>query len=155
MKHILLPLLLLLIAIPAANSQEQPAESRPLTLTGYGFYDTHYATGSLGGGALMLDWQVAPAFTLGIGAEYASSNRISARLTGQATCSPPPASNASPSKTATSGAISRPSTYRSSPEPSKWVGTHATSSSASASATATSPNSSSAATAAKAPSSSP
>ena len=55
MKHHLLPLLLLLIAIPAANSQEQPAESRPLTLTGYGFYDTHYATGSLGGGALMLD----------------------------------------------------------------------------------------------------
>ena len=85
MKHHLLPLLLLLIAIPAANGQEQPAESRPLTLTGYGFYDTHYATGSLGGGALMLDWQVAPAFTLGIGAEYASSNRISARLTGQAT----------------------------------------------------------------------
>ena len=84
MKH-LLPLLLLLIAIPSANSQEQPAESCPLTLTGYGFYDTHYATGDNGGGALILDCQVAPAFKLGIGAEYASSNRISARLTGQAT----------------------------------------------------------------------
>ena len=85
MKHHLLPILLLLFAIPAANAQEQPAESHRLTLTGYGFYDFHYATDGIGGGALMLDWQVAPAFTLGIGAEYASNNRISARLTGQAT----------------------------------------------------------------------
>ncbi len=85
MKHTPLTFLLLIMASSLAFCQEPTPQSHPLTLTGYGFYDTHYASGALGGGALMLDWQAAPAFCLGIGAEYASSNRISARLTGQAT----------------------------------------------------------------------
>ena len=90
MKHRNTPLVLALIltmalTVPAANGQEQTPAHSPLTLTGYGFFDTHYATGSLGGGALMLDWQVAPAFQLGGGIEYASSNRISAKLNGEAT----------------------------------------------------------------------
>ena len=85
MNKLLPTLLLLLTASATAICQEQPAPSHPLTLTGYGFYDFHYATGDLGGGALMLDWQAAPAFRLGIGAEYASNNRISARLTGEST----------------------------------------------------------------------
>ena len=85
MKHTPLTLLLLFLASSLAFCQESTPKGHPLTLTGYGFYDTHYASGALGGGALMLDWQAAPAFCLGIGAEYASSNRISARLTGQAT----------------------------------------------------------------------
>lgn len=81
----LLLLLLSLTAIPAARGQEQPVASRQLTLTGYGLYDFHYATGDIGGGALILDWQAAPAFRLSVGAEYASSNRIAAKLCGQAT----------------------------------------------------------------------
>ena len=85
MNKILLTLLLLLTATATAICQEQPAPSHPLTLTGYGFYDFHYATGDFGGGTLMLDWQAAPAFRLGIGAEYSSNNRISTRLTGEAT----------------------------------------------------------------------
>lgn len=56
-----------------------------LTLQGYGFYDCHYATGDIGGGALLLDWEVAQPFTLGVGVEYASGNRIAAKLTGRAT----------------------------------------------------------------------
>ncbi len=85
MKKALIPLLLLFLSVPAANSQEPISKSHPLTLTGYGFYDFHYATGDNGGGVLVLDWQASPSFKLGIGAEYASSNRIAARLTGQAT----------------------------------------------------------------------
>lgn len=65
---------------------QKPADAQsPLTLTGYGFYDMHYATGSVAGAALLLDWQVAPVFLLRGGIEYASSNRIAARLSGQAT----------------------------------------------------------------------
>ena len=56
----------------------------PLRVVGYGLYDYHYATDGVGGGALLLDWRVAPVFTLGVGAEYVSSNRISARLSGEA-----------------------------------------------------------------------
>ena len=85
MKRYLFPLLLLLMATPAAHSQEPDSVSHPFTLTGYGLYDFHYATDGIGGGALMLDWQVAPAFKLGIGAEYVSSNRIAAKLGGVAT----------------------------------------------------------------------
>ena len=55
-----------------------------VTLQGYGLYDYHYATDAVGGGALLLDWRVEPVFTLGVGAEYVSSNRISARLSGEA-----------------------------------------------------------------------
>ena len=80
MKRFLFPLLLLLMATPSAHSQEPDSVSHPLTLTGYGLYDFHYATDGIGGGALMLDWQVSPAFKLGIGAEYVSSNRIAAKL---------------------------------------------------------------------------
>ena len=109
----LLLLLLSLTAIPAARGQEQPVASRQLTLTGYGFYDFHYATGDIGGGALILDWQAAPAFRLSVGAEYASSNRIAAKLCGQATLF-------------TSSAISPRSTCRSSPVPCKWHGMPAT-----------------------------
>lgn len=51
---------------------------------GYGFYDFHYATGGLGGGALTFGWHPFERYTLGVGAEYASSNRISAYLRGEA-----------------------------------------------------------------------
>lgn len=85
MKRYLFPLLLLLMATPSAHSQEPDSASHPFTLTGYGLYDFHYATDGIGGGALMLDWQVSPAFKLGIGAEYVSSNRIAAKLGGAAT----------------------------------------------------------------------
>lgn len=85
MKRFILPLLLLLIAAPAATSQTPSPKVHPLALTGYGFYDFHYATGGIGGGALILDWNVSPTFRLGIGAEYASTNRIAARLSGEAT----------------------------------------------------------------------
>lgn len=67
------------------QNPETGRRSLPLTLKGYGFYDCHLATGGFGGGALLLDWQVAPAFTLGGGIEYASLNRVSARLSGEAT----------------------------------------------------------------------
>ena len=64
---------------------EHNKEIHQLTLKGYGLYDFHYASGGVGGGALLLDWQVSPSFTLGAGVEYVSSNRIAARLTGEAT----------------------------------------------------------------------
>lgn len=51
---------------------------------GYGFYDFHYATGGIGGGAVTFDWHPFERYTLGVGAEYASSNRISAFLRGEA-----------------------------------------------------------------------
>ena len=57
----------------------------PLRVVGYGFYDYHYATDGVGGGALMADWRVSSTFTLYAGAEYASSNRIAAKLGGVAT----------------------------------------------------------------------
>ena len=66
------------------QQQENQPKRSPLTVEGYGFYDYHLATGDIGGGAVLLNWQVAPAFTLGGGIEYASSNRISARLEGKA-----------------------------------------------------------------------
>ena len=88
MKHRAIPLalaLLLAMAAPAGRCQEQTSDRQPLALTGYGFFDTHYATGSVGGGALLLDWRVAPSFRLGGGMEYASMGRIAARLAGEAT----------------------------------------------------------------------
>ena len=86
-KRKILILLMTLLTGSAATvgAQEKSDGQRPLTLTGYGFYDMHYATGDVGGGAVLLDWQVAPVFQLGAGMEYASSNRIAARLTGEAT----------------------------------------------------------------------
>lgn len=78
-------LLLILSAAVTGHCQEQTSQHQPLVLTGYGLFDTHYATGSVGGGALMLDWRVAPVFQLSGGVEYASSNRISAKLEGEAT----------------------------------------------------------------------
>ena len=51
MKHTPLTLLLLILASSLAFCQESTPKGHPLTLTGYGFYDTHYASGSLGGGA--------------------------------------------------------------------------------------------------------
>lgn len=75
----LMVLLLCSISTHAQNTYDR------LTLQGYGLFDTHVATGSVGGGALMLHWHVSPTFTLGVGAEYASCNRISGRLSGQAT----------------------------------------------------------------------
>ena len=89
MKHrlfSLIPCLLLAVAaLPAARAQEQAPAQHPLALTGYGFFDTHYATGGIGGGALLLDWRVSQDFRLGVGLEYASSNRIAGRLQGEAT----------------------------------------------------------------------
>ena len=76
---------MLMLSMPKVYCQEQTPGSHGLTLVGYGLYDFHYATGGIGGGALILDWQAAPSFKLGIGAEYASSNRISTRLNGEAT----------------------------------------------------------------------
>lgn len=87
-KQIIAALLLTVVGIQGSaplRGQEQLSEGQQLTLKGYGLYDYHYATGGVGGGAVMLDWQVAPAFALGGGIEYVSSNRISARLTGEAT----------------------------------------------------------------------
>lgn len=54
------------------------------TLEGYGLYDFHYATGSVGGGALTFGWRVSEGFGLKVGLEYVSSNRISGKLEGQA-----------------------------------------------------------------------
>ena len=59
--------------------------STPLRVVGYGFYDYHYATDGVGGGALMADWRVSQTFTLCAGVEYASSNRIASKLGGSAT----------------------------------------------------------------------
>ena len=59
--------------------------STPVRVVGYGFYDYHYATDGVGGGALMADWRVSQTFSLGAGVEYASSNRIAAKLGGSAT----------------------------------------------------------------------
>ena len=59
--------------------------STPIRVVGYGFYDYHYATDGVGGGALMADWRVSQTFSLGAGMEYASSNRIAAKLGGSAT----------------------------------------------------------------------
>jgi len=85
-KTFLIPtLIMLMLSMPKVYCQEQTPGSHGLTLVGYGLYDFHYATGGIGGGALILDWQAAPSFKLGIGAEYASSNRISTRLNGEAT----------------------------------------------------------------------
>lgn len=80
-RKFILPLLF--IALSMGLHAQNPDST--FTLRGYGFYDTHVATGSNGGGALMLDWHVSHSFTLGVGAEYASCNRISGRLSGQAT----------------------------------------------------------------------
>jgi hypothetical protein len=67
------------------QGQEELPKSHPLTVTGYGFYDFRYATDGIGGGALMADWEVSNTFTLYAGAEYASINRIAAKLGGVAT----------------------------------------------------------------------
>lgn len=83
-KHTLPLILMLALATPAIG-QETPLPSHRLTLTGYGLYDFHYATGDIGGGALQLAWHVSPTFSLEAGAEYASSNRIAAKLSGEAT----------------------------------------------------------------------
>lgn len=96
MKRLFLLIIVLVLGLQASAkdkewtlspvcAQEPTGSQGPLTLTGYGFYDMHYATGSVGGAALLLDWHVAPAFRLGGGIEYASSNRIAARLSGEAT----------------------------------------------------------------------
>ena len=60
MKKYLFPLLLLLMATPAAHSQEPDSASHPLTLTGYGLYDFHYATDGIGGGEFQDKIGVAP-----------------------------------------------------------------------------------------------
>ena len=65
--------------------QEQQPKNQPLTVVGYGFYDYHSATDGIGGGAILADWRVSQTFSLGAGVEYASSNRISAKLGGVAT----------------------------------------------------------------------
>ena len=72
---------LLLTACPALG-QESDSLTHPLSLSGYGLYDFHYATGPIGGAALMLDWQVGPTYALGVGVEYAGHNRISANVVG-------------------------------------------------------------------------
>ena len=74
---------LLLTACPVSG-QESDTIPHPLSLSGYGLYDFHYATGSIGGAALMLDWQVGPTYALGVGVEYAGHNRISANVVGMA-----------------------------------------------------------------------
>ena len=84
-KFFIVILAFTMLGLSSVMAQETDARRAPLTLTGYGFYDMHYATGSIGGGALLLDWDVASVFRLGIGAEYASSNRIAAKLSGEAT----------------------------------------------------------------------
>lgn len=58
----------------------------PLTVKGYALYDFHYASGSVAGGAAVLDWQVSPTFGLSLGMECAASNhvRISGNLQGSA-----------------------------------------------------------------------
>ncbi|MBO4599532.1 MAG: hypothetical protein J5641_02215 [Bacteroidales bacterium] len=77
---------MMFVGLPAQGQEPDGApEQHPLTLQGYGLYDFHYATGEVGGGALLLDWQVAPAFALGGGMEWVSSNRLSAKLYGEAT----------------------------------------------------------------------
>lgn len=76
-------LAVLMSMVVAAQGQEENASSH-LTLRGYGLYDFHYATGATGGAAAMLDWQVAPTFSLGFGMEYNSMDRISANLQGEA-----------------------------------------------------------------------
>jgi hypothetical protein len=77
-------LFLLLVAMPAALQAQEEGQGAALTLRGYGLYDFHYATGAIGGAALALDWQPSPTFALSLGAEYASTNRISANLQGEA-----------------------------------------------------------------------
>ena len=74
---------LLLTACPVSG-QESDSLPHPLSLSGYGLYDFHYATGPIGGAALMLDWQVGPTYALGVGVEYAGHNRISANVVGMA-----------------------------------------------------------------------
>ena len=67
------------------STHEGVHRSTPIRVVGYGFYDYHYATDGVGGGALMADWRVSQTFSLGAGMEYASSNRIAAKLGGSAT----------------------------------------------------------------------
>lgn len=62
------------------------AVQHPLVVKGYALYDYHYATGSIDGGAAIVDWQVSPTFCLSGGVESANheSPRISANLQGSA-----------------------------------------------------------------------
>ena len=84
-RVVVLAMALLISLAAAAQGIDKPVRRAPLTLQGYGFYDFHYATDGIGGGALLLDWPVAQSFTLSAGVEYASSNRIAAKLAGRAT----------------------------------------------------------------------
>lgn len=84
MNKIRIKLLLLAVLMGTAVQAQEGNDSTRLTLSGYGFYDFHYATGAMGGAAAMVDWQVSPAFALVFGMEYSSMDRISANLQGEA-----------------------------------------------------------------------
>jgi len=79
--HIIL-LSLLMMATSYSGILNAQTDSKRLTLGAYALYDFHYATGAIGGGAILVEWQVSDAFDLGGGIEYASNNRIAARLKG-------------------------------------------------------------------------
>jgi len=74
----------LLLAAGLCPTLQAQTDSSRLTLGAYALYDFHYATGSIGGGAVMVDWRVADHYSLGGGLEYASSSRIAVRLEGRA-----------------------------------------------------------------------
>ena len=80
MKKILLSICLL-----SCCTMLKAQDSSHFVLKGYGLYDYHYATGSIGGAAATLSWIPRDArYTLSFGMEYVSSNRISANLQGEA-----------------------------------------------------------------------
>ena len=73
----------LLFCLGTATAQERQPGS--VEMTAYGLIDSYFGTGFLGGGAVLADWQASQGFALSGGFEYASNNRIAAKLQGAAT----------------------------------------------------------------------
>lgn len=78
-------LLAAVLMLCSGAAQAQGRQPGSVGLTAYGLMDSHLATGLVGGGAVLADWQASQGFALSGGFEYASSNRISAKLEGSAT----------------------------------------------------------------------
>lgn len=75
----------LLVGLAMASFAYGQEQSPRFTLEGYGLYDLHLATGSVGGGALALTYHVNPHYDLAVGAEGVSSERYALNLAGSAT----------------------------------------------------------------------
>lgn len=88
LKHILTLLALAVCSTSlAAAPQGRPESDSTATrfsLMGYGLYDLHLATGSIGGGALTLSYRPSDAYHLDFGVEAVSSQRYALNLAGSA-----------------------------------------------------------------------